>query len=410
MINIDLYYALKKKEIDFLNTFLVSKQVIESYTLFNIISTKEKIRNRMLSEFYKHNYYTLSTNKNEERYRINNISYTYNYQRYDINIKIDNFFNKLYDIGHLQSLYIFTNCGMSSIYSVMSALNSTGKFSLEFNDDIYFETYKLLTQKNLDHISRYKRICLSTRILFLDTISIKDTIKNFNQKNITRYFAVIIDTTCFFMEGLKKIIDYIINSDVICILLRSHTKLDMLSMEYSKLGSILYILPPELPYSRYNTIKKIIDNTYQSLATIGGYAYPECIPPFWNSEDFFKLNRARISRIKQNHVTIGNILKGNLKNAEIILPDHQIFILIRFHKKYNKDELKKKLYIIIKEKRFTNIPIYYAGGFGFDFISLDTYIDMTRNENVTRISVPDYPNKLIKYISYALLETLNDIF
>lgn len=409
--DLDSYYALKKKEIDFLNTFLTSKQVIKSYTLDNIISTKDKIRSRMISKFYEYNYYTLPTNKNEKQYKINNIRYAYNYQRYDISIKVDNFFNRLYDIGYLSSLYIFTNCGMSSIYSILSALNLTGRFSIEFNDDIYFETYKLITQKKFYNISRYKynKICFSARILFLDTISIKDTIKNLNLKNITRYFAVIIDTTCFFTEDFKKIIDYIISKGIVCILLRSHTKLDMLSTEFSKLGSVFYILPRELSSNRYHTIKNIIHNTNQTLAVIGGYASPEDIPPFWNNKDFFKLNKARISRVKQNHATVSNILMGSLKNAEVVLPDHQIFFLIRAHKKYSKDELKQKLYSIIKEKKLFNIPIYFAGGFGFDFISLDTYYDVIRDENLIRISIPDYTNKLTKYISYILLDKLNDI-
>lgn len=407
----DSYYALKKKEIDFLNSFLTSKQVIKSYTLDNIISAKDKIRSRMISKFYDYNYYTLPTNKNEKQYRINNIKYTYNYQRYDINIKVDNFFNRLYGIGYLPSLYIFTNCGMSSIYSILSALNLTGKFSMEFNDDIYFETYKLIMQKNFYNISRYKynKICFSTRILFLDTISIEDTVKNLNLKNITGYFAVIIDTTCFFTEGFKKIIDYIISKGVVCILLRSHTKLDMLSTEFSKLGSVLYILPQELPSNRFDTLKNIIHNTKQTLAAIGGFAYPEDIPPFWSSKDFFNLNKARVSRIKRNHVTISNILMSSLKNAEVVLPDHQTFLLICSRKKYSKDELKQKLYSIIKEKKLSNIPIYFAGGFGFDFISLDTYYDVIRNENLIRISIPDYTNKLTKYISYILLDKLNDI-
>lgn len=52
--------------------------------------------------------------------------------------------------------------------------------------------------------------------------------------------------------------------------------------------------------------------------------------------------------------------------------------------------------------------IRYCGSFGFDFISLDTYINVSDNKETIRLSLNDCDQETAQLFSLKFLEAIND--
>lgn len=341
------------------------------------ITSKSNINN-LLREKYNHNYALTNINK------LNNITdifnYNYNYQRFDSNLTYENYDENFYNIKGINSKTIFTNCGMSSIFALLFNLSKIGKYKLKIAKDSYFETQQLLKKLKLN---------FGKKITYLDTIS--DT---FSFECNTKNSIVIIDTTCYHPHKFKKLIEIIVKNNNLCILLRSHVKLDMLGLEYTFLGSITFMLPEHLTKTRFNRIKKIIKNTIDFCGNTGVIATEKNIFPILNDKEFINLNKDRIKRLNENNIYFYKEIK---KYINIELHRHNLFSTIII----NNNDVQKTIEFIKKESKKSKGLFFYSGSFGFDYIAVDTYIDLNNNKNTIRISIGDVSKKTIdKFINY----------
>ena len=119
---------------------LISSDSIKSDDIFE---HKQYIKKKMRDIYF--NNYPLSNINN--KYIYNNIfSYNYDYQRFDSNILYKDFAKVFYGISDYSSKTFFTNCGMSAISSLLLAINITGKYKINYEKDIYFETKQIIKQ------------------------------------------------------------------------------------------------------------------------------------------------------------------------------------------------------------------------------------------------------------------------
>ena len=335
--------------------------------------------------------------------------YGYSYERYDSYINYPNFCSEFYKVKVTQkykSKVFFTNSGMSAITSLLLAINNIlDKFSFVFPDkDIYFETYDFYNK----YINKYNDC--NNEIIYIDTISKNFDIEKYKMiidKN-NYIFAVIIDTTCFVPEELNKLIKYVMKKNKLCILVRSHTKLDMMGSEISGLGSILYLIPNNLNEDYFNKIKKIMSESYYLLGKFGALCLPDKFPEFIFFDKFKIVNTERIKRIEKNNCSLYLYLKENLNKGKIILPNHKKFILYAIdnglfsEEQYNIIEKKIKDFVMNEE------DIFYACSFGFDYIALDVYYDINEKNYVMRISMNDNLDINNQYLK--IKEFINDNF
>lgn len=353
------------------------------------------------------------TNRNSTKtlniFNNNKFLYNYSYERYDSYINYPNFCSEFYKVKVTQkykSKVFFANSGMSAITSLLLAINNIlDKFSFIFPDkDIYFETYDFYNR----YISKYNNC--NTEIIYIDTISKKFNIEKYKMiiDKSNYKFAVIIDTTCFLPEELNKLIKYVMKKNKLCILVRSHTKLDMMGAEISSLGSILYLIPNNLNNDYFSKIKKIMSESYYLLGKFGALCLPDKFPEFIFLDKFKIINAERIKRIEKNNYFLYLYLKENLNKGKIILPNHKKFVLYAINnglfieEQYNIIEKKIKNFVM-NEK-----DIFYACSFGFDYISLDAYYDINEKNYVMRISMNDNLDINDQYLK--IKEFINDNF
>ena len=336
------------------------------------------------------------------------LSFQYTYTRFDSYINYFDFLNDFYLVNNkkYKNKLFFTNSGMSAITSLLMSLKKIcNSYSFVFPDsDIYFETYDFYNKYIKNNSVGEKEI------LYIDTISkYFETDKYLKILNTnSNIFAIILDTTCFSPNSLKRFISNILSSNIFCILIRSHTKLDMLGSELSSLGSLLYLIPNNISTDEFNKIKNVIAESYYILGKFGSLCLPENFPEIIFEQNFKKINEQRVKKIEKNNYCLFNYLQKNINRGRVILPVHQKFVLYIVENEVA--FLKQNIMIEQKIKKMAknDSQLYYACSFGFDFIALDSYYDINEQNYVIRISMNDAI--LDESILKRIKEFINDNF
>ena len=377
----------KKNEINYLkkkfNISFPPKVSLEQYI--------EIKRNELLSFQEKHRLNITNSDVETDKTIFTNpkISFRYSYARFDSYINYSNFLTDFYYINNkkYKTKLFFTNSGMSAITSLLMALKQICKdYQFLFPDkDVYFETY--------DFYNKYikENTCGERKIVYIDTIAkLFDADKYLNFLNVNNdIFAIIIDTTCFMPSDLKKFISNILEKNIFCILIRSHTKLDMLGAELSSLGSLLYLIPNDIGDNEFEIIKKIIAESYYVLGKFGSLCLPENFPEIIFDKSFKKINEQRIKRIEKNNYSLFTYLKDSINRGRVILPAHKKFVLYIIDNNISCNDQNEIIEKKIKKLVNNDCQLYSACSFGFDYIALDSYYDINEKNYVIRISMND---------------------
>lgn len=377
----------KKNEINYLkkkfNISFPPKVSLEQYI--------EIKRNELLSFQEKHRLNITNSDVEEDKTIFTNpkISFRYSYARFDSYINYSDFLTDFYYINNkkYKTKLFFTNSGMSAITSLLMALKQICKdYQFLFPDkDVYFETY--------DFYNKYikENTCGERKIVYIDTIAkLFDADKYLNFLNVSNdIFAIIIDTTCFMPSDLKKFISNILEKNIFCILIRSHTKLDMLGAELSSLGSLLYLIPNDIGDNEFEIIKKIIAESYYVLGKFGSLCLPENFPEIIFDKRFKKINEQRIKRIEKNNYSLFTYLKDSINRGRVILPAHKKFVLYIIDNNISCNDQNEIIEKKIKKLVNNDCQLYSACSFGFDYIALDSYYDINEKNYVIRISMND---------------------
>lgn len=377
----------KKNEINYLkkkfNISFPPKVFLEQYI--------EIKRNELLSFQEKHRLNITNSDVEKDKTIFTNpkISFRYSYARFDSYINYSDFLTDFYYINNkkYKTKLFFTNSGMSAITSLLMALKQICKdYQFLFPDkDVYFETY--------DFYNKYikENTCGERKIVYIDTIAkLFDADKYLNFLNVNNdIFAIIIDTTCFMPSDLKKFISNILEKNIFCILIRSHTKLDMLGAELSSLGSLLYLIPNDIGDNEFEIIKKIIAESYYVLGKFGSLCLPENFPEIIFDKSFKKINEQRIKRIEKNNYSLFTYLKDSINRGRVILPAHKKFVLYIIDNNISCNDQNEIIEKKIKKLVNNDCQLYSACSFGFDYIALDSYYDINEKNYVIRISMND---------------------
>lgn len=377
----------KKNEINYLkkkfNISFPPKVSLEQYI--------EIKRNELLSFQEKHRLNITNSDVEKDKTIFTNpkISFRYSYARFDSYINYSDFLTDFYYINNkkYKTKLFFTNSGMSAITSLLMALKQICKdYQFLFPDkDVYFETY--------DFYNKYikENTCGERKIVYIDTIAkLFDADKYLNFLNVNNdIFAIIIDTTCFMPSDLKKFISNILEKNIFCILIRSHTKLDMLGAELSSLGSLLYLIPNDIGDNEFEIIKKIIAESYYVLGKFGSLCLPENFPEIIFDKSFKKINEQRIKRIEKNNYSLFTYLKDSINRGRVILPAHKKFVLYIIDNNISCNDQNDIIEKKIKKLVNNDCQLYSACSFGFDYIALDSYYDINEKNYVIRISMND---------------------
>ena len=376
------YFIRKNKELHELNCFLGNKTKLEKYyDIYDIFKKKEEIicnlRNKSREKYYHH-----LTNNNQIGFKNKYFTYQYTYERFNGFIDIKKFANKFYGVTdeYISQTY-FTNCGMTSVISLISSLCLSNNVQIDLlYEETYFETIKYL------YIVNKKS---NIKALYIDTIA-SDFSFDLHEVNLKEYDFVVIDTTCFWGKNFSEMINNIINHNIPCILVRSVTKLDMMATEYSHMGFISFIYNNNM---ESETFLNVINSCKHLIGVFGSCLIPENFPEFIMNNKINELNKQRLSAVNYNNTYFCELAKS--KQLNVILPNHHQFCLIQLGKiQYSLDKLKSKIKNFCKKHR--NLYSCHSVSFGFDYIAIDCYQNFLDGTMKIRICLSDIPKELVE--------------
>ena len=94
----------------------------------------------------------------------------------------------------------------------------------------------------------------------------------------------------------------------------------------------------------------------------------------------------------------------------VILPEHQLFCLVKCGNELNEADLKQKIQHWVNGFDFDMLPIKFAGSFAFDFIAVDTYNCAIDHCMKIRISFGDLPEAYVNTFVQEFMRFIHDNF
>ena len=368
-----------------------------------ILERKRYFQSKMMQDYIKKYYMFRNTNINHEDIEEGIFKISYDYQRYDIEIKQKNFLKFFYNLEAKNYYYYFTNCGMSALFSCFSSFRKNN-YDIDRLSNIYVEIERMID----DYIQKENNSI--GKVLYIDSSSYEDLNEILKGKDLSNYSAFIFDTTDYLADGLSLTIKELSKYKKSIYLIRSHIKLDMLGSEWNKLGSVCVIHPEKISKCDKKISDKIKNDIEVYLSVIGGFAYPENLPLIWNNPKFNEINKKRIEIIKKNSEYLYKRLSKIFDKEQIVYPSHKLFILLRINHKLTFEEVDSEIDKYINSSKYKGL-INFSDSFGLDYYALSNYWEKMEDKYPdVRIIIPDYPEGINELIVDDLIEWLKKFY
>jgi hypothetical protein len=136
---------------------------------------------------------------------------------------------------------------------------------------------------------------------------------------------LIFDTTCFSSGSsrIKRVIRRAIRSSNAIVLVRSHTQLDSLGIEYGRLGSATFISSDTM--SRENALRAIFSQTKAAVRLFGSGAVLAHFPPYIAAPNYRSLSDQRVASLLRN----GRRASRHLSRGERDAFCHGLYVTLR---------------------------------------------------------------------------------
>lgn len=407
------YLARKQREIDFLSEYCdpgASERITQNS---NIVSLKRElvstIRRRVFTQVGT---LPASADTDLRRFTVGQFTFNYRYQRYDLSCDENRFARKIYgsSIGEVESWGCFVNSGMAAIRAAidgLSGLTSETLLTLQAPADSYFESSSLLSRTTgirAMPVESSSSFDTHADIWWIDSVSKLFSVPALISKNAPPAVACV-DTTCFEADhpALVDLVATLLRRDIVVVLVRSHTKLDGLGVEYARLGSISLLVAPEASLSTRGIFQKLILVIREAIAQCGSCCEPHHIPPYLGTNVFFHLNRLRLESLRESGKIITSRL-AELYGERLLGFQHELFVSLPFSTEAERDEAAA---VIEKAADKAEIALSKAPSFGFDFMTYDYFRDGRSNETLLRLCFSDLPAEQSARFGELLVNTLN---
>jgi hypothetical protein len=226
---------------------------------------------------------------------------------------------------------IYTSSGMSALAALMtSLLRMNGSAEVLAPPGFYSETRELLESFGarvrilpLEAARSPRRSTTSVaRIVLLDS-SVAAAFFGPLRMPVHDIDLVIFDTTCYWLSSarIQRVTNWAVQSKLPLALVRSHTKLDCLGVEYGRLGSVVVAVSrKEIPPRRLDWTGDLAAETRNSVRLLGMAPVPASFPPFAGTRQFEHCSVARVAAIIRNNRRLAQVLSAKLGRSSTSTP------------------------------------------------------------------------------------------
>ncbi|WP_347340230.1 hypothetical protein [Bradyrhizobium cytisi] len=412
METLERYLDRKREEFELLNGSLKNPMTIRRpESVAEVIERKFHLAAALKAEHDLHDWALTETAwAQPARRRSGPFEFSYDYQRADLEVTGPSFY-QLEDFE--VDACIYTSSGMAAISALLLAsARVVGEAELLLLPGSYSETVELidlhvrhLTPRVLDKplgetVLRARR----PQMLFLDSCAAADDFAATLRCAKPELDLVIFDTTCFSSGSgrIRRVIDWTRRHQIPVVLVRSHTKLDSLGLEYGRLGSVAFLGGGPAGVARHFSLRSLIGETRIAVRLLGGAALPAHFPPYAGSRAYRRLTNKRIAAILRNSRRTVRCFASELACAAAELHfAHGLYVTLAPLRALDERQAKEVAAELSQDLAKAGLPLRHAGSFGFDFGAAEWSYDGRRERHVVRLAVPDLPTALWDEVALA---------
>jgi hypothetical protein len=177
------------------------------------------------------------------------------------------------------------------------------------------------------------------------------------------------------------------------VLVRSHTKLDSLGVEYGRLGSAVFVESPAYVDSeRWQLLRRLCTEMRTAVRLFGGAAVPAHFPPYVGGPAYRGLADKRVAAMLRNSRRMTQYFSKVLGGltAELHFA-HGLYVTLAPAGRLDENQTRDLTSELCSHMERARLPLRHAGSFGFDFGAAEWGYDRTHDRYVVRIAVPDLP-------------------
>jgi hypothetical protein len=416
METLEAYLDRKHQELTLLNGFLGTPLALRHpASVVEVIEQKFHIAAALKAEHALHDWALTETAwAHQGRLRAGPFEFSYDYQRADLEVRGPSF----YQFDHsAANETIYTSSGMAAISALLMAyVRLISEADILVLPGSYGETLELIEsharQLRLVRLERSPGEVASRagrlRILLFDSCTPANAFAATLHCERPQLDLVIFDTTCFSSGSgrIRRVLSWASRWEIPIVLVRSHTKLDSLGLEYGRLGSAVFV-------ACENRAARVKQERLQHLATemrnavrlFGGAALPAHFPPYVGTKAYRALTDKRVAAILRNSRRTARYFASALPGSSAELHfAHGLYVTLAPKRMLDEKQTRQIAADLCGELRKAGLPLRHAGSFGFDFGAAEWFRDTTRNRCVVRIAVPDLPTPLWDQVAQAVVQ------
>lgn len=401
MESTDKYFERKDQEIHLLNSALRAPlKLRRAKSVHEIVEQKFQLAAALKAEHALADWSHTETDWVHARQpRSGPFKFEYDYQRADLEVRGPSFYPH-----NFPSETVYTSSGMAAISALLMAIRPVfSQADILLPLTAYGETLELV----VNHAPHLRPCCVGSasfttlthdsrcRILLLDSSTSATVFAACLEMIGARPDLVVFDTTCFSTGSgrIRQAVHLARLNSVPIVLIRSHTKLDSLGIEYGRLGSAAFVTDvvkhqPVL----FEQMSRLVAQMREAVRLFGGAALPAHFPPFVERSGYRSLTSKRMAAILRNSRQIARRFSTlpQAFSAELRFA-HGLYVTLNPARALDENETREVIGRLCADLSRCDLPLSHAGSFGFDFAGAEWALDKSLNRYVVRIAVPDLP-------------------
>ncbi|MGY4624606.1 hypothetical protein [Bradyrhizobium sp. USDA 4486] len=328
-------------------------------------------------------------------------AFSYDYQRADLKVSGPSFYE---DAHGCTSEAVYTASGMAAISALLLAsARLVSRGDIVVLPGSYGETLELIERfvPHLRLVTMKTPVAAvpvpagSPGILLLDSCIAAGAFEAVLGCDGSALDLLIFDTTCFAGRSgrIRRVLRWARRYQIPVVMVRSHTKLDSLGVEYGRLGSAVFVRWCEEGAER-SLAERLAAEMRDAVRLLGGAALPAHFPPFVGSSAYWGLTNRRIAAILRNGRHAARHFARELASLSAELHfSHGLYVTLRPRRTLDEAGARQAAEAMSRDLSRAGFPIRHAGSFGFDFAATEWFHDATTDEYSVRVAVPDLPTE-----------------
>lgn len=414
METLQTYLQRKKQEIDLLNACLTAPLKLSAPgSPSDAINQKFRIAAAMKAEFALADWALTETAwAHHGRMKAGPFEFSYDYQRADLEVRGPSFYP--FAEPALNDT-IYTASGMSAISALLLGVRTImPSAEILIMPGSYGETIEFIESycRHLQPVhltlpaAHLMRPAGCPLILLLDSCSTAEAFESILGL-APKFDLVIFDTTCFSSGSrrIARVLRWARRCGFPVVLVRSHTKLDSLGLEYGRLGSAVLVdaKSPVVDRNR-DLLNALSGEMRKAVRLLGGAALPAHFPPYVGSRLYRALTDRRIAAMLRNSRRTSRYFADRLGPASHAHLAHALYFTLEPGHPVDEDGARNLAVELSHDLAASGLLLRHAGSFGFDFGATEWFHDSITDRYLVRIAVPDLPTALWDEVAEAIAQ------